>query len=483
MGLTTLPEVGTGEALGPVKVSRPLAVTNPVRDIAVAEWNAAMAALEAVCAEVGLHDGSTSGSLVERVDALEDGGGGGGSGDVVGPSSAVNNNIVAFDTTTGKLIKDSGVATGAIAAAQADATQALSDAAAAQATADAAASGVITRRAVTTNAGVTDTDAGKHILALADSADIVLQLQDSCVSGQRFTVSRGYTVGSDPGYVVTIAGVDGDHVITGPTTLAMSGGVYEVLLQGINGSTYHWTISPLGHSEYAPSTSTSATRTIADADRDRVLRISAASNAVAIEIPDTLPGGQGSSGDVFEVSLDIVDATTNAVTISTGAGLLTPVYYGPSAIAEDDTQVYIRVTRGVAHVTVVEPGDAFGSHIASTSNPHSVTAAQVGADPKMVVQSAHTSSTLTLADADNNQHRALNTASNSIAISIPDDLTFPFVWTARKSSASNSVTITTGAGLITPKTSGTVPVTAVDSYITIFAESSTVAAVFVAEVA
>jgi len=33
---------------------------------------------------------------------------GGGSGDVVGPSSAVNNNIVLFDGTTGKLIKDGG---------------------------------------------------------------------------------------------------------------------------------------------------------------------------------------------------------------------------------------------------------------------------------------------------------------------------------------------------------------------------------------
>ena len=41
--------------------------------------------------------------------------GGGGGGDVVGPSSAVNNNLAAFDTTTGKLIKDSGVS---LAAAQ-----------------------------------------------------------------------------------------------------------------------------------------------------------------------------------------------------------------------------------------------------------------------------------------------------------------------------------------------------------------------------
>ena len=35
-------------------------------------------------------------------------GGSTGSGDVVGPASAVNNNFAAFDTTTGKLIKDSG---------------------------------------------------------------------------------------------------------------------------------------------------------------------------------------------------------------------------------------------------------------------------------------------------------------------------------------------------------------------------------------
>lgn len=39
------------------------------------------------------------------------GGGGAGSGDVVGPGSAVNNNFASFDGTTGKVIKDSGIAT------------------------------------------------------------------------------------------------------------------------------------------------------------------------------------------------------------------------------------------------------------------------------------------------------------------------------------------------------------------------------------
>jgi hypothetical protein len=43
--------------------------------------------------------------------------GGGGTGDVVGPASAVNNDLAAFDTTTGKLIKDSGVLTSDVASA------------------------------------------------------------------------------------------------------------------------------------------------------------------------------------------------------------------------------------------------------------------------------------------------------------------------------------------------------------------------------
>ena len=41
----------------------------------------------------------------------------GGAGDVVGPASAVNNDLAAFDTTTGKLIKDSGVLTSDAASA------------------------------------------------------------------------------------------------------------------------------------------------------------------------------------------------------------------------------------------------------------------------------------------------------------------------------------------------------------------------------
>lgn len=49
-------------------------------------------------------------------------GGSGGIGNVVGPSSAVNNNLAAFDTTTGKLLEDSGIATSQVATSQTAAT-------------------------------------------------------------------------------------------------------------------------------------------------------------------------------------------------------------------------------------------------------------------------------------------------------------------------------------------------------------------------
>jgi len=188
---------------------------------------------------------------------------------------------------------------------------------------------------------------------------------------------------------------------------------------------------------------------------------------------------------------DAVDAITpasiGAATVAEAGNALTAAQNAQNtaddaataATAAQGTADNAVAAAGIAQATADGAATAASTHSARTDNPHSTTAAQVGADPKTTVQTAHTAATLTLANADNNQHRALNTASNSIAISIPNTLAFPFVWTARKSSASNSVTITTGAGLITPKASGTVPVTAVDAYITIFAESSTVAAVFV----
>lgn len=173
MGLTSLPTVGTAGTLGPVKLPRPLQVTDTLRDILVDEHNAAMTALEEVCAAVGLADGSTADSLV----------------------------------------------------------------------------------------------------ALSTAA--------------RFR--------------------------------------------------------PLS------ATHTGVTLTLADSDTQTTRGVDAGSNAVAIEIPDTLTDG-------FECLL-IVTNPTNAITISTGAGLLSPVYYGQNTIGTVMTLVTVTAyaSAGLAMVTIVEP--------------------------------------------------------------------------------------------------------------------------------
>ena len=54
--------------------------------------------------------GATYETLDDRLEAAESLASGAGTGDVVGPASAVANNVALFDGTTGKLIKDSGLA-------------------------------------------------------------------------------------------------------------------------------------------------------------------------------------------------------------------------------------------------------------------------------------------------------------------------------------------------------------------------------------
>lgn len=51
---------------------------------------------------------ATSAVLILAISGAGGGGGGGGSGDVVGPASATDGNLVVFDGTTGKLVKDGG---------------------------------------------------------------------------------------------------------------------------------------------------------------------------------------------------------------------------------------------------------------------------------------------------------------------------------------------------------------------------------------
>lgn len=275
----------------------------------------------------------------------------------------------------------------------------------------------------------------------------------------------------DPGKLVVTAGTG---IAPGIYTInELAAGIAAALSPSIENK------APLYQSVDGPQTTSFAAIASDAGKRRRVASI--AIGGVVITL-DAVLFGSGQAGCTWWTEYVVDDVSTPLSFLGTNGLVLS--YYGPTVYAVGDV---IRVTvesATVCRVATQRLGEqatkaALDAHTGNTDNPHATTAAQVGADPKTTVQTAHTAATLTLANADNNQHRALNTASNSIAISIPDTLTFPFVWTARKSSASNSVTITTGAGLITPKASGTVPVTAVDAWITIFAESSTVAAVFV----
>lgn len=69
MGLTSLPTIGTGQPLGPTK-SDARTATDLTRELASSEWNAAAVALKDVCAEVGLANGTTPGSLVALLAGL-----------------------------------------------------------------------------------------------------------------------------------------------------------------------------------------------------------------------------------------------------------------------------------------------------------------------------------------------------------------------------------------------------------------------------
>lgn len=72
MGLATLPKVGVGEALGVVKSNDPARpFTKPDKQSSATEWNASATGVQDVCAEVGLGNGTTTGSLVARANAQD----------------------------------------------------------------------------------------------------------------------------------------------------------------------------------------------------------------------------------------------------------------------------------------------------------------------------------------------------------------------------------------------------------------------------
>lgn len=471
MGLSTLPEVGAGEALGPTKRNRALQTPDATRDIDADEWNAAAVALEGVCAEVGLSNGTTAGSLVARVTALEDAPPGSGDGDVVGPASSTDNAIATFDSTTGKIIQDSGVDIGAIAAAQADATQALSDAAAAQSTADTAASNATTAlaaatgaqsvRLITTNASITASDLGKLLLVAVSGSDITLTFGDDVLATHAFTVVRSYTAGTDPGGAVIFAGASGTHNFAGAARLSNSQSMIRMVLAAIDGTTRYWQCEREAAHLYIPiaTAHTASTKTLATYESGRHQALDTSSNSIAISIPDTLRPGFVWTGRKSSAS--------NSVTFATGSGLITPTVIGPDPVTangavirifvESSAVAYVIVTQsslpvvsgattgrvaviGTSGSTITQgtrlaadlvegPASAVASNLAGfngtggkTIQDSGVSAAYAFDAIAPTVQSAHTSATRTLALSDLNQIIPLSAASNAIAVTIPHTL-------------------------------------------------------------
>lgn len=388
MGLTTLPKVGAGEALGVVKQDRPLELIPENRKILATEWNANAGALEAVCEEVGLHDGSTPGSLVERVIALE-AGGGGGTGDVTGPASAVLGHIATFDNVSGKVIGDSGVDVVAIATAQAAAE-------AAQDTADSKVSGPVTT--IVSNVaswnstdGTVIKDSGypqTFILAgaigsgvstfssasatLADSSNRGHVIVDTTTIGGDCTITVPHNMTPQVRVDLRVKGAFGIVLaVTGGIALTYHGWTQGATITGdgtrveiiIESTTVaHVYVYPPGVTAEAldalyplvQSAHTSATKTLAAGDAGDIIPLNGASNAIAVTIPHTLFEA-GGTGRAWACGFYVTSVAGGAVTF-TGSGGIVIKYHGkkPSAtaIAAGDTIFVTVVSATLAHVWI-----------------------------------------------------------------------------------------------------------------------------------
>lgn len=388
MGLTTLPKVGAGEALGVVKQDRPLELIPENRKILATEWNANAGALEAVCDEVGLHDGSTPGSLVERVIALE-AGGGGGTGDVTGPASAVLGHIATFDNVSGKVIGDSGIDVVAIATAQAAAD-------AAQDTADSKVSGPVTTivsnvmswnstdGTVSKDSGIPQTfilhgAIGSGVstfssasVTLADSSNRGHVIVDTTTIGGNCTITVPHDLTPQVRVDLRVKGAFGIVLaVTGGIALTYHGWTQGATITGdgtrveiiIESTTVaHVYVYPPGVTAEAldalyplvQSAHTSSTKTLAAGDAGDIIPLNAASNAIAVTIPHTLFAA-GGTGRAWSCGFYVTSVAGGAVTF-TGSGGIVIKYFGkkPSAtaIAAGDTIFVTVVSATLAHVWI-----------------------------------------------------------------------------------------------------------------------------------
>jgi hypothetical protein len=97
MPITSLPIVGEGEALGPVKSDR-RQITSTEYQVAASEWNALAALGEAVAADLGLSSGATTGTInAQRYSNLTE----------IGGALADTDHVIIFDASASNAPKKS----------------------------------------------------------------------------------------------------------------------------------------------------------------------------------------------------------------------------------------------------------------------------------------------------------------------------------------------------------------------------------------
>lgn len=367
-----------------------------------------------------------------------------------------------------------------------------------------AAPSLYTQRSETTSTSITSARANERLLVAVNGTDLYVQLEDSCVAGQRSIVTRGDLGG---GGDVIIIGVDGDHIITGPTILTRALDTIEMRLDSISGATYYWVTSRKDVYEDMEirATHTSATRTVAARDRGTRTPLDPTSNTIAVTLPHTLPVG-------FECEFVALNVT-NAITFA-GSGGLGLTYYGDSTITAGDIIRISVESATVCRVEVVHTGalsgpssgtdgallvwDGVGGRLVADSGLLAIDVVMgiSDADTKAtdalypLVQSAHTSATKTLASGDAGDIIPLNAASNAIAVTIPHTLFEAggagraWVCQCKVTSVAGGAVTFVGSGGIVVSYSGKNPGTdayIAGDYITIVVDSATTARVFAVE--